>query len=120
MPAPAAKATTWRGAPSLSGSTKRPAGGIASSVPPTCQRVVGPVGEAPIRDALDGDAHAGLVGRTADRIGAPLLLAVDAGAQRQMLARLEANASRSSSGICKVIEIASGVSRLTSAIRSGW
>ena len=34
MPAPAAKATTWRGPPSLSGSTNRPAGGMASSVPP--------------------------------------------------------------------------------------
>ena len=73
------------------GSTKRPAGGITSSVPPAAERVVGPVGEAPVGDPLDGDAQMRLVrarSRSNRCAAAPRRRCV--ARTGQMLARLEA------------------------------
>jgi hypothetical protein len=47
------------------------------------------MGEAPIRNALDGDAQVRFVGTRADRVAASLLFTIDMGAHAQMLSRLE-------------------------------
>ena len=54
------------------------------------ERAVRPAGERAARHLLDRDTEAVLARRSAERIGAPVVDARFVGAQREMLARLEA------------------------------
>jgi hypothetical protein len=118
MPEPAAKPTRWMARFFLT--TKRPSGGITWSVSPALMRVRRPVGEHAAFDRADADLQLAVRGqaaaRAADRIAAAHVLAVDGGAQGEELAGLEGEASRSPSGMAKVIATApaaSGLTRLT-------
>ena len=53
------------------------------------QAIVDETGEPSVGDFLDADPQRGLARRRTDRVGAPRLLAVDLGGQRQILAGAE-------------------------------
>ena len=99
---------------------KRPVGVITSSSSPHFEFVRCPVRKRAAVDLLHGDAHLAVVRAGADRIGAAHFLAIEHGAEREVLAGRESVVAREFAGTAKVIDTASAASRRRSLTVRRW
>ena len=120
MPAPAAMATMWRALPSLSGRTKRPWGGMTSSMSPADSVSLAQTEKRPPATRLMAMRRAHRRGRSRSSSCGAAPRRRAACAQVRCWPGLEAERVAQRSGTANVTEIASGVSRFTSTIVTAW